>query len=99
MGPFPDPTQRQYRPLPPRQPSPVPEQLDDEDTQPKLRAIPSRTTPGQREEYASRQEPAYQEHVTGSLAVPPSEAPKFRPAYQPYPVPPAQRPVGAQPGS
>lgn len=97
MGPFPDPTQRQYQPLPPRQPSPAPQQPDDEDTQPKLRAVPPGATPARKEPYFW-QEPAYQEHVTGSLAVPSSEAPRFRPAYQPYQAPPVQRPGSAQAG-
>ncbi len=40
-------------------------------------------------------EPAYREHVTGSLVVPPSEAPYFRPTYQPYQQP-AQPQQGQQ---
>jgi RsiW-degrading membrane proteinase PrsW (M82 family) len=96
MGPFPDPTQRDYRPFPQRQPSSAPKQIDDEDTQPRLRTPASRTTPGRKEEQYFQEEPAYHEHVTGSLAVPSSEAPKFRPVYQPYPAPPVQWPAGAQ---
>ncbi|MBV9711519.1 MAG: PrsW family intramembrane metalloprotease [Ktedonobacteraceae bacterium] len=50
---------------------------DDEQTQP-VRAV---SAPQKADPY---QEPAYREHVTGNLVVHPSEAPNFRPAYQPY---------------
>ncbi len=61
---------------------------DDDDTQP-LRAVrPQKVDP--------YQEPAYQEHVSGNLVVHPSEAPYFRPAYQPY-QPPVQQRQGPQP--
>lgn len=43
------------------------------------------------------QEPAFREHVTGSLAVPPSEAPQFRPVYPP-PQGPRAMPVPPTPG-
>jgi RsiW-degrading membrane proteinase PrsW (M82 family) len=69
---------------------------DDEKTQP-LPTLKKKPSPGAEERYS---EASYREHVTGSLAVPTSEAPKFRPAYQPYPpaAPLAQPqiPVAAQ---
>ncbi len=98
MGPFPDPNWQHNQPFSQRQPSSAPKQIDDEDTQPRLRTPASRMSPPRREERYPLEEPAYQEHVTGSLVVPSSEAPKFRPAYQPYGAPPVQWPAGAQPG-
>ena len=56
---------------------------DDDQTQP-VRAV---SAPPKTEAY---QEPAYREHVSGNLFVHPSEAPNFRPAYQPY-QPPVQQ--------
>src|SRR5581483_3549667 len=63
-----------------------------------LRTPAARMSPPRGEERYPLEEPAYQEHVTGSLVVPSSEAPRFRPAYQPYGAPPVQWPAGAQPG-
>jgi RsiW-degrading membrane proteinase PrsW (M82 family) len=40
----------------------------------------------------------YREHVSGSLASDPSEAPLFRPAYPPYPPYPGYQPPGQGPG-
>ncbi len=61
---------------------------DDDQTQP-LRTV---SAPQKADAY-QEQEPAYREHVTGNLVVHPSEAPNFRPAYQPY-QPPAQQGQG-----
>lgn len=101
MGPFPDPA-AQHRSNPRSKPpaarqgediSPLTD--DDEDTQPR-RAIRL----ANRAPEPLQPEPSYQEHVSGSLFVPPSEAPNFRPAYQPYQPPPQdrqdQRPQPAQ---
>lgn len=97
MGPFPDSTPQNYQRFPPRRPSPPPsEQFDDEDTQPKLRAVPAKVRLVQQPAPGLPPEPAYREHVTGSLAVPRSEAPKFRPAYQPYQPVPGPLPVAPQ---
>jgi RsiW-degrading membrane proteinase PrsW (M82 family) len=97
MGPFPDSTPQNDQRFPPRRPSPPPsERFDDEDTQPKMRAVPSRVRLVQQPVPGLPEEPAYREHVTGSLAVPRSEAPKFRPAYQPYQAAPGSMPSAPQ---
>jgi RsiW-degrading membrane proteinase PrsW (M82 family) len=101
MGPFPDPAAQPRtdpRSMPPaawqsEDTSPLAD--NDEDTQPR-RAI----RPVSRAPEPLQQEPAYREHVSGSLFVPLSEAPNFRPAYQPYQPPQQdrqdQRPQPAQ---
>ncbi len=53
-----------------------------EDTQPRqaIQPVNQPTQPSEQRE----QEPSYREHVSGQLLLHPSEAPYFRPAYQPY---------------
>lgn len=90
MGPYPDPNQHD-QPVPKSERSTT-SHRDNDDTQPKLKATNSSRATSAREE-ARYQEPAYREHVTGSLAVPRSEAPNFAPAYRSYPAP-QQQPYG-----
>ena len=75
MGPLPDPETQRHQPFPVEN---RPVGLNGDVTQPRQAAqMPLGTV----EQF---QEPAYSEHVSGSLVVSPSEAQNFRPAYQPY---------------
>lgn len=80
---------------------------NDEDTQrlpaaPTAPGVPVRPVSSAQANYVQHQEPAYREHVSGSLVVHPADAPYFRPAYVPYhmptqPLPAAQLQQAGQP--
>src|SRR6266700_1330396 len=100
MGPFRNPKAGQRRPAPnerfvdPRVNNPFLSTDDEDATQPRL-VVPA---PQAKEPHSKPiqqdlpQETAYREHVSGMLNVPPSEAPKFYPAYNPYQASPQQYP-------
>ncbi len=96
IGPLPDPEETQrFQPLPKKTqltaPDAAPTPDRGEATQPLHVSSP------QDENYA---EPAYREHVSGSLVLHPADAPHFYPAYQPYAMSQMQAPQAppAQPG-
>ncbi len=68
-------------------------EVPEEDTQPRLAAIKPSSAPSDEQQARAQQPPheqfVHREHVTGALPAMPSDAPLFRPAYQPY-APPAQ---------
>ncbi|HZT98609.1 MAG TPA: PrsW family glutamic-type intramembrane protease [Ktedonobacteraceae bacterium] len=86
IGPLPDPEETQkFQPLPRKtqltERNAASKDDSGEATQPLRVASP------QDENYA---EPAYREHVSGSLVWHPADAPHFYPAYPPYAMPPVQ---------
>ena len=88
MGLYPDPSQSSQistKPQPPTAPSAP---AREENIRPTPQVVP--TVPLSSNDRGHGQEPSYREHVSGALYVPASEAPHFRPAYQPAPQPPVQ---------
>src|SRR5947209_9530314 len=86
IGPLPDPEETQkFQPLPGKTQLTEPHAASGGDsgeaTQPLRVSLP------QDENYA---EPAYREHVSGSLVWHPADAPHFYPAYYPHAMPPVQ---------